>query len=160
MITPLRRRHRWLAPCAFGLALVGLGAGLAARPTEFVRTSQGFARDLGVQVSGGAIVFDDEGRFAVAFQPTPTEADPLAGRLTLWPREPLDAPDLLVYRADSRGEGEDLPAGAILVGPASPTQKTHFDIGPGPGFIVLYSLAHGARYDAVDLRAYLRAEAR
>lgn len=154
MITPLRRRHRWLAPGAFGLALVGLGVALAARPTAFVEAARHARESTGISVRDGAILVSTDGRCAVAYERA-------LARLWVVPHEPLDAPDLLVYRADEAGVGDALPTHARLLGPASSTATTSFDLGlePGPGFIVLYSLGHAARVDAFDLRDVLPGEA-
>jgi len=152
VITPLRRRHRWLAPGSFVCALAGLAVALAARPTEFVERSR-----AGHVVRGflpeHATILAERPHYTLASteQPEP--------RLWLVPHAALDAPDLLVYRVDALGAAErdaaQLPSEATLLGPASPTAATSFAWTPGPAVIVLYSLGHRQRFDTIDLRGAL-----
>jgi len=143
MITPLRRRHRWLAPVAFLGALLGLGAGLAARPTELVERARQ-ARAAGRLPEGARVI---------AARPHYTVALTAAGRLRLMPELALDAPDLLVYSASAAaGEAEQLPSDARLLGPASPTTATEFAWDGRDATLILYSLGHRRRFDTVLLR--------
>jgi len=148
LITPLRRRHRWLAPGAFLGALTGLGVALAARPTEFVERARR-GHSVHAVLPRGATILATRPHYTVASTELPQP------RLWLVPHAALDAPDLLVYRADALGDAEhdaeQLPPGARLLGPASPTAATSFEWAPGPLVLVLYSLGHRRRFDAVAL---------
>jgi hypothetical protein len=149
VITPLRRRHRWLAPGSFVCALAGLAVALAERPTEFaLRARQGHVV-RGV-LPEHATILADRPHYTIASTALPEP------RLWLVPHVALDAPDLLVYRVDELGgtdtDSRQLPPDATLLGPASPTASTSFAWTPGPLVLVLYSLGHRQRFDTVDLR--------
>lgn len=161
MITPLRRRHRWLAPASFTLALVALGAALTVRPTERVREARGRAArtlgNMGPSVDGrvqskalgaelrlltyaGLQPPSAQGRVELEFVPRLAEGTP-----------PLDAPDLLLYGALGTGELESLPAEATFLGPASTSEPTRFSVGPEATHVVLYSLGHARVVGALEV---------
>lgn len=149
MITPLRRRHRWLAPGSFVVALVGLAVALAARPTEFVERARR-AHVVRGALPQHATILAERSQYTLASTTLPEP------RLWLVPHAALDAPDLLVYRVEAHGPAESdrtqLPPDAMLLGNASPTEATSFSWTPGPILLVLYSLGHRQRFDTIDLR--------
>ncbi len=132
-----------MAPAAFVCALVGLGLGLALRPTELVERAR-WAEASGLLPAGARVL---------AARPTFTVALGQDGLLWLVPHVALDAPDLLVYRAGARDEGgEQLPPDAQLLGPTSPSVATSFESRDVPVTLILYSLGHRRRFDTVTLR--------
>lgn len=149
MITPLRRRHRWMAPT---LLLAGgatlLAAGVLSKPGSASADAVGNGFP---QLAGSASIADhSSGRFRVA------ATGGSSGRLWLLPFEPLDIPDLLVYglseAADPTGlEGEPLPETAVLLGPASGVRPTSWDCDPFPATLVLFSLAHQSVAAAIEV---------
>ncbi len=134
MIAPLRRRHRWLAPGAFGVAAVGLVLGVMARPKEFVEASHALdAQD----------------------PPSPHTYERLAGEppmsirwssqdTSLWllAEERIEAADILAYSTVESEWVGDLPDDAKLLGEVAPIGWTNLpeihDLGPTR--IILYSL--------------------
>ncbi|MEM1447533.1 MAG: hypothetical protein AAF957_03155 [Planctomycetota bacterium] len=137
MIAPLRRRHRWLAPCAFALAAVGLVVAVAARPRSFVADAA--LGDRGPAVDRSALVGATELRGAPALwfvEPSESRGSALVAA------ERIEASDVLAYTtAQAEWEG-DLPPDAVLVSPVAPLGRT--DLGAvslaGGDRVVLYSL--------------------
>ena len=149
MITPLRRRHRWLAPVSFALGLVGLLAGVAARPADHVARMRPAPDADATTITGQAI------RFAFVSQDHDYKLELIdeagARRVRLTPRfegsrAPIDAPDLLLY-GNFGADGED----AQLIGPASTTEPTTHDLPDGVSEVTLYSLGHTAVVERIEL---------
>ena len=157
MITPLRRRHRWLAPGAFALALAVLGAALAARPDAHVARMRPEPRGSGAAVTGGDALFafvSDAHDYKLELLGADGQRP---RRLRLVPRftgrrRPIDAPDLLLYATSEAPDGDALPAGAEFLGAASTTDPTEVALpGVGPRRVVLYSLGHARVVEAVEV---------
>ena len=147
MITPLRRRHRWLAPTAFTLGLAGLAAGIAARPEDHV------ARMRPTAAHDGTIITGDQVTFAYVSQEHDYKLELIENeegrRLRLTPRfegdrAPIDAPDLLLY-ANFESEA---PA---FLGPASTTEPTTVPLAVNAADVTLYSLGHAAVVERIEL---------
>lgn len=155
MITPLRRRHRWMAPGALVLGLTGLGAALAARPTEHIARMRPALDPNGGLRSGGPMVFayvstehDYELQLWVEDGVRELRLEPRAAG----DRRPIDAPDLLLYA--THAAPDRLPEDALFLGPASTSEPTTLTLPEGAGpCIVLYSLAHAKIVEAVVLPA-------
>lgn len=138
MITPLRRRHRWLANGALTLAVVGLWIALRARPTPFVELARG--KGPGAETQG------DRGPHAWR----------MAGGLVAVgiPGDDL-GPDLVAYGVPAgppptaRGA---LPEGAFELGPKEPGVPTVFSTDRDIEAIALYSVGHG------EVKAWLALE--
>ena len=142
MISRLRRRHRWMAPGAIGLSIVGLGVAAAARPDAFVERAQPQKA-----ASTGAA-----GTFRVAVG----EAMGSSQRLTVVPSDLSAFPDLLAYTTVSAPDGDALPGGARLLGAVHPLRPTALDVPSNPdgsltGHLVVYSLGHAAVVGSQDL---------
>ncbi|MEM8712301.1 MAG: hypothetical protein AAGG01_15225 [Planctomycetota bacterium] len=159
MITPLRRRHRWMAP-AFLLAggATLLGAGWLSKPAPIDAAGPGpepRGSAVAPQLPGDASVVEHpSGRFRVAVEGAGEGARPR--RLWLLPSEALDIPDLIVYGAPkpsdvSALEGESLPSSAVLLGPASGSQPASWDLESNPETLLLFSLAHQSVAAAIEV---------
>lgn len=156
MIRPLRRRHRWLAPLAFGGALVGLGAALVARPELHLDAGPEPAESLAGAL---AVVASASPHLSVVRVPSGGVGPALT--VDVVPHEDLAAPDLLGYAAATAGPvGADLPPGARLLGPVSTVHRTRLTMPAGLQTLVLYSLGHRARLATLDLTPLLATEAR
>lgn len=130
MITRLRRRHRWLAPLSFALALGVLGAALSVRPTAFVDEHGGRAFETGAEGISLQVHGDGAG------------LDASLG-------EGVAGPDLAWYGAASAPQGDALPDGAVFLGRATKGVTTELSFGPegplesAPAFLVVHSLGWG-----------------
>lgn len=127
MITRLRRRHRWLAPLSFALAIGAFAAAMAARPTAFAREHGG--RDL-LLVMDGLTAVAPEGE----------------GRLTVSAGEDVRGPDLAYYGSDRPASDGRLPGDAVFLARlefGAPTDVA-LDAVPGlrgaPRFVHVHSL--------------------
>lgn len=134
MIAPLRRRHRWLAPGAFGVAAVGLVLGVMARPKEFVEASHEL--DAALQLPPGVREpLEGEPRMSLQWSP-------LNHELWLFADERIEAADVLAYSTRESEWNGDLPNDARLLGEVAPFGRTILpgikDLGPAR--IILYSL--------------------
>ena len=148
MITPLRRRHRWLAPTAFLAAIAGLAVAVNARPDGFVDRSGGSWVGAGDVGRSGHVLEEDRGRFAVSWASrTAQDGEPGGWQLRLLPNEPLDAPDLLIYAFEGVDPGGDVPEGARFLGQADPVNPTELTLAPGDDPSTW--LAEGARTTCV-----------
>ena len=138
MITPLRRRHRWLAPGMCLVALVGMVVAVMARPSG--SSTPGPSDVDSVLDAKAALVEHESGRFRVAV------SAPVNKSREIWllPSEALDVPDLLVYAVANADvdTGGELPTGAKLLGPAAQDSPTRLAMAEEDGGLLLFSLAH------------------
>lgn len=146
MITPLRKRHRWMAPGSFLVAICGLGLGVASRPSasgtplnSIDRTAWEETADLG----SATWIEHDSGRFRAV----------VTGDRAVWlvPKEALDIPDLLVYSTAAEHVGDALPQDARLLGPASQGSPTRFEWPAGAKVLLLFSLGHQSIEASISL---------
>lgn len=134
MIAPLRRRHRWLAPGAFGVAAVGLVLGVMARPKEFVEASHGLdAREP--PAPGAHQRLAGEPPMSIRWSSPPRS-------LWLLAEERIEAADVLAYSTVESEWTGDLPGDAKLLGEVAPIGWTILpEVNSlGKTRIVLYSL--------------------
>lgn len=132
MITRLRRRHRWLAPLSFALAIAVFAAAMSQRPTSFAMRHGGAAlRPL----PGGLVAVAPEG----------------AGILTTIPGEDVVGPDLAYYGAGEPAADGTLPGDAVFLGRVMPGQPTSFDLDDVRGLegAPRYVLVHSLGWDRV-----------
>ncbi|MEL6428552.1 MAG: hypothetical protein AAFR54_05190 [Planctomycetota bacterium] len=145
MITPLRKRHRWLAPVSFALGLGVLGAALAARPTDHVRAMRAAPRS---EAEGSAeptvisLTTPDGDVHSVDLRPVLPNVSGGASRRFVLDPAALDAPDLMLYALEKDSSVDGLPADAQFVCAASTSEPTEFEVGPRVQSVVLYSLGH------------------
>ena len=154
MITPLRRRHRWLAPSACALAGTVLLTGLMARPSEFIAGARGGdGSSLRVPSSPqepSGLVRRLDGRLGVSV--TRSEGDVTgAFDVELIPLDALRAADVLAYAAGEPASGGALPADAMLLGTIHPVDRTRLEVPAGRTTLVLYSLAERTIVESIDL---------
>ena len=144
MIAPLRARHRWLAPGAFGVAAVGLVLGVMARPKEFVEASHGLdgAAPVPAEVRKRLKPLAGEPKMSWALVCT----DIHRGRTGLWElwlvaHERLEAPDILAYVVDGSTQATDaLPNNAVLLGPVAPLGGSALEVSEGMALLKSYAL--------------------
>lgn len=140
MITPLRRRHRWLANGAFALAVIGFWIALRSRPTSFVDLVRGKGPGAEAQGRRGPHAWRMAGSLVAVGIP----GDELG-------------PDLVVYgipAGATRPEGGALPADAVELGPKRSGEPTVFSPEQEIDGIALYSVGHG------EVKAWLALEPR
>ncbi|QDV06999.1 hypothetical protein Poly30_25180 [Planctomycetes bacterium Poly30] len=160
MITPLRQRHRWLAPGSFAVALLGFAAAIAVRPDPSWMQEGGpetsfEEANLAAEPAGGgrtSIEHSSEhssGRFSVAVGPVG------AGFREVWllPAEVLDIPDLLVYSSERSSDELTLPIDARLLGPAAQGTPTRFEVPIEAKGLLLFSLGHQTVEAVIALEA-------
>ncbi len=149
MITPLRRRHRWMAPGAFAAAVLGLVAGTAVRRTEFITET----RAAGAPAVPASVVLRGDGRVAVGVDSAQPE------EVWVVPAGRLEAADLLVYlstaqASDGTDTAEALPEDAVLLGAADPVLPSSFRLDEAPrddSVVLLYSLGLARRIASLPL---------
>jgi len=139
VITRLRRRHRWLAPLSFALAIGVFAAALAARPTTFAWRHGG--RDL-LRVESGLVAVLPEG----------------GGTLTVSAGEAVPGPDLAYYASEGPASDGRLPADAVFLTRVSfgaPTEVA-LDAVPGLAGAPRFVHAHSLGWDRVVATAPVR----
>lgn len=132
MIAPLRRWHRLLVGTVALVALAGLVAALAARPTV-PRTAGSPRPDTTSWAAFGP------GGQLRAIRERESSRDSI--RVARGPR--LVAPDLLVYWAPAVADGR-LPVDAVLLGPLGDPGVRRYELPASaePGVVLVYSRGH------------------
>ena len=163
MIRPLRRLHRWAITVLAVVVPVLFAVGLAARRPNPVSALPAALAPPSSELVGVRSLGDLWPGLAVDARIGFDPADPSRRLLVLIPAEPLQAPDPLVFWSAERTMAS-LPPSAVLLGGLAGAAPQTFQLPaaarPGPGFLILYSLAWGRVLAATALPLDLSAEGR